>query len=152
MQEVVNPHKIEGPHITSAELDGQPRKSVFKQELFKGRLNRTNYILGFLLYAASVALAVYLIMIISAPFIEPKKTNPTPLEILITVLLFIPFQALFALGYFSLITRRVHDLDEEKVDGSNWARTLYLKPGTPGPNKYGEPQKGTGLLQVLGFK
>lgn len=117
---------------------------TFKRTLkIKERSNRKEFNVFFIFFHVYTCILYY---------IEPtRKKNYLDIDIIFILLygLIVIFGLLFILSLFSLIIRRIHDLNT-----SAWWLLITLVPlggllffalpfkkGTDGPNKYGEPPK-----------
>ncbi len=107
---------------------------IYLNELWRGRIGRKNYLLGFLFLTALYSISRGLLSVL---------INYLP-SILRIVLIF--FMLLFLLGYllltFSLHIRRLHDRGHNGwwtiIIGIEFWLNLIIK-GQNVPNKYGEP-------------
>lgn len=154
------------------EVSSQNKQPLLFKPIFTGRLNRTNFIIGISLIFLMLITAVVSLGV----FVLPKHpTRPLDTqEVVISVFFIALILFLFTIMFISLYIRRLHDLGNENSTviinqdydrrRVGWWRYLnpeahlypwyYLItfPGDKGPNKYGEPQRGIGILQILGLK
>lgn len=135
--------------------DDAGKRSVFKREWFKGRMNRVNFTVGLLTFLFGLVSLLFAGFFLADPYIHRSRENLNPGQIAIVVLCFIPIQVVFVIGYASFQTRRLHDLglkDPAELRGLKGFMPLFLKNGTEGLNKYGKPQEGFGIKQIIGLK
>ena len=118
--------------------------------IFRGRLNRSNYFLGILLY-------VFLITLVS---VITQSISSNINWILAEIIIIVPFVLSLIFG-FSLTVRRFHDLGK-----SGWSLflmlvpllniliflNLYLKKGHNSNNEYGSEDSSDRLRSIFGLK
>lgn len=118
--------------------------------IFRGRLNRSNYFLGILLY-------VFLVTFVS---VITQSISPNVNWVVAEIIIIVPFILSLVFG-FSLLVRRFHDFS---WSGWNFLLmlvpflniyiffSLYLKKGQNSDNKYGNEDKGNRLRSILGLR
>lgn len=151
------------------------KTSSFSKLIFKGRLNRANFLIGMMIiFFVLITTVVYVV-----GFVLPEHpTRPLTTQEEIMGWLFIaPVLFFFIIMFISFYVRRMHDLGTENMNEiidedyrkkgikDNWLHQilyvevrlypfyyLFTYKGDLATNKYGEPQRGIGILQIFGFK
>ncbi|HVF69726.1 MAG TPA: hypothetical protein VNA13_04145 [Xanthomonadales bacterium] len=135
-------------------LEGDVAKApLLKRKLFNRRMNRANFLIGMVLLAIFLWLLGTLIA--NSPFYSAQNdTN------IFKTLLFVPLGIIGSPFLLSLATRRSHDFYvDDKIDWRKFGSgslvftiDLFVKPSVIEPNKYGSPQSGIGIRQIIGMK